>query len=53
VPIGQFNHEHGIWQGLHDRSFDGNHLFFSHGSSFLEGPFRTEKPISLSPVPFS
>jgi hypothetical protein len=35
VPIVQFNPEHGVRQGLYDRSLNGNHLFFSHGSSFL------------------
>jgi len=53
VPVAQFDPEHGIWQCLHDRSFNGNHLFFGHSTSFPEDPFRTAMPISLLPIPFS
>jgi hypothetical protein len=53
VPIVQFDPEHGIWQCLHDRSFNGNHLFFDHSTSFPEDPFRTAMSISLLPIPFS
>jgi hypothetical protein len=38
MPIVQFHPEHGIRQGLHDRPFNGNYLFFGHGSSFPEDP---------------
>jgi hypothetical protein len=52
VPIVQFNPEHGIGQGLHDRSFNGNHLFFGHGSSFLEDPFGSGKSYLAFTSPF-